>query len=172
MNEKRADELIVVLGELKSLHEELLLVIRRKLEAMRRADGEQMQSCAARERFLAERIRQREGLRRQLAEAVTESLEMGASDRKAAKMVKVGELAERMDEPRRSRMIVLASAIRQAIEQVDQANRVAALVGQEMAKHFQKVREAVISASGDGGVYCRTGRCVRMGGSHVLDAVG
>jgi len=184
-NEKRVDELITVLAELKGLHDELLVVLRAKLDAMRRADAERMQSCGARERFLAERIRQREGLRRQLAEIVADGLglheRVGAetagrqakpTERRATEAITVSRLAERIGEPRRTRLTVLAAQIREAIEQVDRVNRVVALVAMEMAEHFRRVREVMISAGIEQDVYLPTGTRARVGVSHVIDAVG
>jgi hypothetical protein len=56
-----AKELVRLLNEMTRLHEELGRHMRSKLEAIRRADSDQIQSLTAREVTLANRVAEREG---------------------------------------------------------------------------------------------------------------
>ncbi len=167
MSEAVARQLAECLAEMRGLYEELLAVLRRKLEAMRRADTESLNSCAARERFLLQRIAEAESSRKALTGDL--QLRTGVTTRRP---MSITRLAERIGEPGRSKLLVLADGLRRLVEQTNQVNQVAALAGKELLVHFRHVYDAMRAAERDTGTYDVQG--VRAAGSaqRILDAVG
>ena len=167
MSEAVAGQLAECLAEMRGLYAELLAVLQRKLEAMRRADTELLNSCAARERFLLQRIAEAESSRKTL----TADLQLRAGA-KSKGPVSITELAERIGEPGRSKLLVLADGLRRLVEQTNQLNQVAALAGKELLAHFRYVYDVMRAAERDTGTYDVQG--VRAAGSaqRILDAVG
>ena len=70
----RADTLIRLMNDLISIHSEMITHMHRKLDAIKRADSDQMQSITAREMLLADRVAEREGLRKQVTKQILEGL--------------------------------------------------------------------------------------------------
>jgi len=167
--ESRVGDLVVLLGDLKEVHEELLAVIQQKLAAMRRADTEALNSCLAREQFLTDRIRQREGLRQQLVQLI--GRELGLSSEQVQGL-SLRELAERVDEPRRGQLLALSACIRETLGAIDAANRVAALVTGEMLKHYRQVYSAMARSGPSMGTYSSRGQLAADRPAQVFEAVG
>jgi len=167
--ESRTGELLIVMGELKQLHEELLTVLQQKLAAMRRADTEGLNSCTARQRFLVDRIRQKEGLRRQVVQLIGKAMGMPAE--RAADWP-LRELAERLPEPRRGQLLAQAAVVREILLAIDKTNTVAALVTGEMLKHFQQVCAAMARTGQSTGTYSSAGRLNSEPPVGVFEAVG
>jgi len=167
--ESRTGELMVLVGELRALHEELLAVIRQKLTAIRHADIEGLGSCQAREQFLSDRIRQREGLRQQLVQLIGKELGMTAEQ---TVRLPLSSLAERLTEPRRSQLLALAASTRQVVLAVDHNNKVSALVMGEMLKHFRQVCLAMARTGMSTGTYSSGGRMAPDLPARVFEAVG
>jgi hypothetical protein len=107
---------------------------------MKRADVSAMGALSQQERSLAGRLQERAGLRRQLMDAIGE--EMGLSPRTARDMA-VSQLASRLPEPPRDRLLRVARRLRDVMAQVAQANRVAGAVSREMLNHLTWVFSSV-----------------------------
>lgn len=167
--QSRCGELVVLLGDLKELHEQLLGVIQQKLAAMRRADTDGINSCVAREKFLSERIRQREGLRQQLVQLIARALDVPSE---SAQEMSVAQVAEHLPEPRRGQLLTLSTATREILETLNEANRVAALVTSEMLKHFREVYSAIARTGGSVGTYSAGGERMQGRSVQVFEAVG
>lgn len=167
--ESRSGELIVLLGELKALHEELLEVIQQKLAAIRRADTDGLNSCLARERFLSDRILQRDGLRQQLVQLIGKALEI---DPDRVRHMSLSELAEELSEPVRGQLLGLSADMRQTLLAIDSANKVAALVTDEMLKHFRQVYAVMAQSEESAGTYTARGRRTDDRPVQVFEAVG
>jgi hypothetical protein len=167
--ESRSSELVFLLGEFRKLHEELLAVIQHKLAAMRRADVEAVNSCLAREQFLANRIRQQEGLRQQLVQLIGK--ELGLAAEQTVRLSLKG-LAERLEEPCRGRLLAQAAALRETMMTIDRANKVAAMVTGEMLKHFRQVCMAMARVGQSTGTYSPAGRLNSEAPARVFEAVG
>ncbi len=167
--EARSGDLVNLMGDLKTLHSDMLSVLQQKLAGMRRADTEAINSCTARERFLAERVQEREGLRRQLVQILGK--ELGLSPEQSAGLG-VRDLAERLPEPRRGQLLVLGEALRELIGKIDNANKVVALVTGEMLKHFRHVYAAMARSGPSTGRYASNGQIAVERPTQVFDAVG
>jgi len=164
-----AEALIRVLTELKRLHEELALVVQNKLDAMRRADTQAIGSAVAREEFLIGRIRDQESLRRRLLDGIARDPDRSTA---SAQPLTAAELAARLHEPYRSRLLGLAAGLRACVRQTEEANRVAAIISAEMIRHFRQIYQVMAAAGSSPGVYARNGRPQAGGGASVFEAVG
>ena len=167
MSDAVAGQLAECLAEMRGLYEELLAILRRKLEAMRRAHTESLHSCAARERFLLQRIAEAESSRKTLAA----DLQLRAGS-KSKGPVSITQFAERVGEPGRSKLLVLADGLRRLVEQTNQANQVAALAGKELLAHFRHVYDVMRAAERDTGTYDVRGARTAGSAQRILDAVG
>jgi len=167
--ETRLNELATVLGDLRVLHEDLLATIRRKLEAARRAEVEVIQSCTAREAFLATRIRKRDDVRKQLAERIGAALGWSSGE---ARTASISTLVAKAGEPVRGRVLAAAVALRERAEQVEQLNRTAAMVTGTMLKHLRAVTTAMTQAGTETCGYSAEGRRASGAPVRVFDAVG
>lgn len=166
--DRRVEQVIAMLGEMKALHDELCMVVKRKLDALRRADVDAIQSATAREDFLARRIHECDGMRKQVMELIATSMGVARSH---AREMTVSELADRVGEPASSRLVVLAAALRDRIRETAEANRVAALITQEMLKHFRHVYDVMATANQQPGVYTRSGSAAPRRAVSVFEAV-
>ena len=72
-------ELVQLVIDMTQLHGELAMHMRNKLDAMKRADSDRIQSITARETVLAERLTEREGLRRQITRRIVSGLGLDAA---------------------------------------------------------------------------------------------
>lgn len=167
--QKRVAQLVTLLEEIRRLYEELGGVIQRKLEGMRRADTEAMASASNRERFLTGRLRERDGLRRQLMELIGDQLGLPAAD---ARSMTVSDVASRVGEPLAGRLTALADSTRTLMQQTAEGNRLAGLVGKEMLGHFRQVYASLTSGASRNGVYSRSGRPETTGLTQMFEATG
>jgi len=166
--ERRVEQLETVLGELRRLHDELSLVVRNKLESIRKADTDAIRSATTREEFLIGRIREQDGMRKQLLELIGKALDVPAP---RARVMTIREVAAHVTEPARSRLLALAAALRERVRETAEGNRVAAVVSHEMLRHFRQVYEVMARVDDSPAVYSRTGRAERRCGTNVFDAV-
>lgn len=166
--EQRLEQLVKVLSDLRHLYEELSLVVKKKLAAMREADIDGIRSACAREEFLVQRIGERDGLRRQICDLVGQELTLG--DRQGRSLT-LREMSSLVAEPWRSRLLGLAGALRARLEETAETNRVAAMVSHEMVKHFRHLYEVMAQANQTVLFYSRTGQAESKGSRPVFDAV-
>ncbi len=167
---QRAHDLVRLLDDMRQLHDELQATIRRRLEAIRRASMDDVHACTSRESYLADRISNRDGLRRQLVRTTAGGF--GISSEAAATMT-LSSLAERMDEPQRGRILTASASLRGAVEALRTVHRTASVVTLEMLKHFQAITDAVARTGGEPGMYTVRGRLSRSGASaRLFEAMG
>ncbi len=166
---RRLKDLLRLLESIRALHKTLEGVIRLKLEAMRRADLSAMQTALERERVLTERLREREGLRRQLMDAIAK--EMGLTG-EPGRMLTVTGLAKGLKASSRRALWACADALSGALARTAQANRVAAVTTRALINHMQWVFGSVRPAGGSSGVYSVRGTEVPSGGTILLETVG
>jgi len=158
-----------LLDSIRSLHESLEGVIRLKLEAMRRADLPAMQTAMDREQTLTARLRERDGLRRQLMDAMAK--EMGLTV-EPGRVLTVSRLAQGIKASSRKTLWACANALSAALARTAQANRVAAVTTRALINHMQWVFASVRPAGGSSGVYSDRGTEVPKGGTLLLETVG
>lgn len=165
-----ARDLVRLLGDLSSLHGELAMHMRNKLEAIKHADAPRIQSITARETVLAQRAAEREGLRRQITARIVHLL--GASGQGAdGEPITLTRLAERLPEPRRSQLLVAAAGLREKLNEIGRMQATLSLVTQHMLEHLNEVLKVMCAGVG-GEVYSRSGRRQNAGTATVFEAVG
>lgn len=162
---RQVDALVEQLQVLRERHEQLLVAVRGKQRAMRAGDMGQLESWSARERFLIERIEAADRDRRDVARPLGEALGLG----EAATLT---ELANRLEEPHRSRLVALAGAIRSTAEQVYQINQVNDAVTREILSCFAQMQRQIAAAHCDLGLYDPNGHKQLGSTVNILDAVG
>jgi len=166
---KRLKDLVTLFDGLHKLHEQLLALIRSRIDAMKRSDVAAMQSLSEQEQLLAGRVEQREGLRRQLMDKIGE--QCGLSSR-AARALSVSQLAGRLDEPQRTTLQQAAQRLRGIIAKVAQANRVAGAISREVLTHLEWVFASVRPASEQPFVYSVNGQAPLANDARIFETVG
>lgn len=152
--ERRVSQLVTLLEDIRRLYEELRDVMERKLVGMRHADTDVVMATARRERFLTDRIQERNGLRRQLMELIAESL---GEARAAGATMSVSDVASRMHGETAEQLRALALTTRTVMLRVSDLNRIAGVVGKEMQEHFRRVQSAMTAGLRRPGGYSRSG---------------
>ena len=162
-------DLLRLLDGLQRLHGQLLTLIRSKIDAMRRAEISAMRELSEQEQTLARRLEEREGLRRQLMDAIGEQLGLPP---RAARALSVSQLASRLPEGQRADLLDTAGKLREAVAKVAQANRVAGAISREILTHlkwvFASVRPADVRPVG----YSGDGEAVGTLDARIFETVG
>jgi len=164
-----ARELVRLLNDMSRLHEELAGLMRGKLEAIRRADSDTIQSITTGELVLANRLAEREGLRRDLVRNILRELGIGARKPQTLRMT---ELAECFAEPTRSRILVAATGLRVSLEEIERLSATTKMITGEMLRHMGEIIEVMTSGGSTTGVYSRAGSREASGRANVFEAVG
>lgn len=162
-----AKDLVRLMTDLVALHGEMALHMQNKLEAMKLAEGDRVQSITARETVLLERAVERDGLRRQLTRRLLEALGLDPNA-----TLKLTHLAEYLAEPRRSQLLVAAAGLKEKVESVERLRVTTTLVTQEMLKHMREVLSVMRGGGLGAELYSRSGRRERVNSATVFEAVG
>lgn len=173
MTETRMDslarELVRLLNDMARQHDELAVLMQSKLEAIRRADSDAIQSITSSELLLANRVAEREGLRRDLVRNLLRDL---GRDPQEFLSVRTSDLAEHFSEPRRSQILSAAAGLRSRIEAIDRRQTSTRLITEHMLQHMGEIIAVVTSGGAATGVYSRRGGRETSGGANVFEAVG
>lgn len=167
--QSRIGELVNLLGQLRDHYMNMQDILNGKLDAMRRADSDKLNELVGIERGLVERIRERDGLRKQLVAMVCGEIGLGDD---VAGTITLTELAARIKEPRRGHLLSLSQSLKEVVTKVGETNRVIATVSDVMLKHFGKIHEAMTMSPEDPGLYSAKGVSSRGGGRAMFCAVG
>ncbi len=166
---KRLKDLVTLLNGLYGLHEQLLALVRSKIDAMRRADIPAMQDLSEQEQALAKRVEQREGLRRQLMDKVGHQCGLPL---RAGRALSVSQLASRLGDPERTALQESARQLRTIVTKVAQANRVAGAISREVLTHLQWVFASVRPANDRPLAYSGSGEPVAATDARIFETVG
>ena len=161
-----ARDLVRLLSDLAVLYGELAMHMHDKLEAIKRADSDRIMSITAREMTLADRVAQRNGLRRQITRLLQQELRLPADT------VRITDLAEHLPEPRRSQLITVSAGLKKQLSVMEQLRLTSTLVTQEMLKHLDEILSVMTAGAPGGDVYLRTGNRQASSTAHVFEAVG
>jgi len=164
-----AKDLVRLLADLGGLHGEMAMHMRDKLEAIKQADADRIQSITARELLLADRVAEREGLRRQIAARIVRGLGLEAGEGQSPSLT---ELAEHFGEPRRSQLLVAAAGLREKLHEIARVQARTSLITQQMLKHLGAVLDVMRSGGVNTDIYSRSGTRQRSGPASVFEAVG
>ena len=174
MNIKNIDQLTndlaSILDELIGQQVDLHDVVRAKLEAMRRADTDEMTMLSHREGGIAAQVNELEQRRRQVTSEFASALSFPIHT--GIEYLSLPVLAERLEERHRTRLTRLGAALREKMLQVAEANRVVELVSREMLAHFDNLFSVFTQDENEPRIYSRGGAMEDGAGAKVLDAVG
>lgn len=163
-------DLVRLLADLTSLHGELVMHMQSKLEAIKHADADRISSITAREMTLAERVAEREGLRRQITARILKGLGRESQD-ESGRPITLTRLAEWLPEPRRSQLLVAAAGLRDKLGEIDRMRTTTTLITNQMLEHLGEVMKIMCRGVGSD-VYSRCGQRQRAGTATVFEAVG
>ena len=165
----RLRDLLTLLGQIERLHNELAVLVKAKVDAMKCADMRTLQQHTEQEQNLVKRIQEREGLRHQLMDVIGEQL--GLSPR-SARTLTVSQLVSRI--PKRQQNVILESAerLKDAVSKVARANHVAGMVARELVDHLRRVFAAVRPKGEHGTGYTGEGEAAPQSGNRIFEAVG
>jgi flagellar biosynthesis/type III secretory pathway chaperone len=160
-------ELLEALGALQGLLQRLADLAGRKLEAMRRADAGELQSCTAMEhRLLADVARgqqERDAILARLAQALHSPQPTTAS---------LAEYARRLPEPFSSYIAARNGALREIARALQQKNRLAASVARSLHAHVRSIFAELARANQESVVYGPDGQHEQTETEAWVNAVG
>ncbi len=165
----KTSDLIRLLDVQRQQQEQLLECIESKIDAMRRADVSAMQQLHQKEKTLVTRIREREGLRQAMMDAIGSGLGLPAG---AARALHVSQLAGRLPEPDRGQLIDAAHRLRDVVFRLQRTNRVAGVISRELINHLDWVFASVAPKREKPAGYSGDGTVVRTSDVRVFEAVG
>jgi hypothetical protein len=134
----------------------LTAAVGRKLAAMRQADHRGVVACCQEENRLVQSGSDLAKARMTLVAQLTQAL-----DPAAAQPLRLGELAEKLSEPARGKLLLLRSQLRQEMETVRRQSGIARGAAQVLAAHMLGLVQMVGSAMSGVGVYDRGGALPR-----------
>jgi len=150
--DKKAAQLEAILAQQLDEHDQLLGLVTRKRQAVRQAERGLVVDCCKQENQRIQRIAELEKVRLGVTGELTLLLDPGA-----AEPMRLGELAQRLTEPARGRLLVLRQQLRQRMEQVRREAGIAQRATELLARHMQGVVQTISSAIGGGAAYSRSG---------------
>jgi len=162
-------ELLQVVDVLERLHETLGDVIDAKLSAMKRADVHAMRDFGEQEQALAARIREREGLRRQIMDRIGDALGFVGG---RARTLSAVQLADHLLDPQRRELLDATESLGRSVRRVAQINRVAGVTTREMLHHLRWVVSSVRPQRAATSGYAGDGTLVSPSDTIIFDAVG
>ena len=124
-----------LMAEMETAYLALAETVQAKITAMRRADRDGMRRQAEREQELVAQLSGREGLRRQLMDAIGKELGMSST---AARLMTATQLAARLPERSRAALQERVCGLREA------AARVAKVTAAELRDHFNTTRKYAV----------------------------
>lgn len=165
--EAQVGELTEALSGLQELLEQLLGLARAKLAAMRAADANALQRCAARECGVLERLFDRERRRDAVLARLAQSLQWNGGPR-----LRLPEIADALPEPHCSRLRARTAGLRRTAEELRRKNRVAAEVARHLHEHVRAVFEHIARVNQESVVYGPSGKHEQRTNRTWVDAVG
>lgn len=166
---KRLADLNRLLGSLRKMQGQLLTLVQAKIDAMKRADIPTMRELSERERALARRLQEREGLRFQLMDAIGKELGLPAQKVRA---LPVSQLASRLPQQQQASLLDAAEKLRNVMSRVAQANRVAGAISREIVGHLKWVFASVKPQDEKPTGYSGDGALVAATDNRIFNAIG
>jgi len=143
-----------VIGQLLRLHGELLELLKRKQDKLRANDANGTMDLCKLEHEKVTRIAELEKHRLTLAADLTLVV-----DPNAAEPMRLAELAERLDEPVRGRLLVLRQQLLEKMARVQNETSIVRRATETLAKHMQGIIQTIgaittgVSTYGSGGAF-------------------
>jgi len=150
--DKHLDQLEALLGQLDAEHEQMLTLLAVKREAMRQAKPAAVSDCCERENERVQKIVAIEKRRQVIVGEITAALTPGA-----AQPLTITQIADRVGEPRRGRLLVLRQRVRDRMHRVARENAVARAATDGLLRHVQGLIQQVSKTLAGSGTYGRAG---------------
>jgi flagellar biosynthesis/type III secretory pathway chaperone len=157
------------MSDMGRMQDELSVLMRTKLDALRKADSDQIQMITGQEMKLVARFAERDGLRRQLMNKCQEALDI-SGPRKTE--MRLSELAEYLAEPQRSQLLTVAAGMKDRAQELERMRVKTALVTEEVLKHMEHILKVMTAGAGMTGTYSRAGQEEPANNARVFEAVG
>lgn len=166
---KRFSSFIELIKQFKRLHQGLLDAMSAKIEAMKQGDFEQMRRLDEKQRELVKAVREREGIRRQLLDAIGRD---EGKDSGQLRKLSLLQLASRLVEPQRLELLDAARELKLVMGAVARKNNVAKTVVGGVLENLRFVFESVKAGSSKESNYSGAGTAIASNAAGMLDAVG
>jgi hypothetical protein len=140
------------LGELLSLHEQLLQLMQEKRKLLRSGDAEGMTQLCQLENEKLQAVSEREKERLQWIGVLTERLQPEADE-----PMRLTEIAEALPEPARGRLLARRQQLRQRMEQVREQTSVARKATESLLNHVNGLVQTVTSLASHAATYDPSG---------------
>lgn len=131
MTAKHVPVLETVLKQLADRHEQLLALMKRQRECLRLADHYGVSECSRLENTLVQAIGELEKRRLELVAQLTKAV-----DPNAVSPMRMRDLAERLPDPARGRLLVLREQLRERISQVKEQSSVTRRATEALLNHM------------------------------------
>ena len=138
---KHIPVLETVLKQLADRHEQLLTLMKRQRECLRLADHHGVSECSRLENTLIQAIGELEKRRLELVGQRTKAV-----DPSATQPMRMRDLAERLPEPARGRLLVLREQLRERISAVKEQSSVTRRATEALLTHMQGLVQTLGSA--------------------------
>jgi len=145
-------ELEQLLRQQLQQHEALLNLCTKKRTALRNADEAAMHELCQRENGVVQKVSEMEKQRLALAADLTLIINPAAPE-----PMRLAELADRLEEPMRTKLLVLRQQLREAMEKTQQEAQVVRRATEAMARHMHGVVQSMGCAVTGVGVYTQRG---------------
>lgn len=132
MTAKHIPVLETVLKQLADRHEQLLALMKRQRECLRLADHHGVSECSRLENTLVQAIGELEKRRLELVAQLTKAI-----DPQASQPMRMRDLAERLPDHSRGRLLVLREQLRERIMQVKEQSSVTRRATEALLNHMQ-----------------------------------
>ena len=166
---RQVETLVNLLNEIADTHEELLVAIQKKIDAMRTANESKIKAAVERERLLVLKIEEREGLRRQLTENIARGYGIGQT---TARRLSAAQLASRIGGVGAGAIDNVAGRLKTLTGQISQCNHKAQVISQNILRHMRYVFSAMTLAEGNTNGYSRMGSVLGGTENRIFDAIG
>jgi len=141
-----------VLTQQVAAHQKLLSLLQRKRKLLSTADHEQLKGLSQQENQIVQEISELEKIRLALVGQLT--LEI---DETSKEPMRLAELANRLPEPDRDRLLTLRALLKQQMEKVSHETAVAKRATESLVRHMQGLVYTVGSMVSGMGLYSRQG---------------
>ncbi len=138
--------------DLVDVHQRMVTLLDRKTDAMRKADGDAMQQLSERENELVQLLSNLEKRRLQQVADITLRVDPAAPE-----PLRMKELAERLPEPTRGKLLVMRTQLLDAMEEVKTRTSVARRASESLLKHMTGLLHHVTTAATGSRTYGRRG---------------
>ncbi|MFQ5495572.1 MAG: flagellar export chaperone FlgN [Phycisphaerae bacterium] len=166
---KLVRDLVRLFEGLQRIQQRLHQLLQEKMQAVKRADVEALRALDDRERSVVEDLHRRQGLRRQIMDAIGRLA--GLPDGNGRSLT-VSQLAAHLPADQRSVLLAAAAALGRRVARVVHANRLLGAVSRELLDHLTWVFEAVRPQDDRPDGYAGNGAPARGGETRILEVVG